>query len=92
MKGTISGLLGILVSMIGPAPVDTYPRFTFGISSLESGIDTTVALIGIFAIAEIFAMADKEEGDKADTVAVQCFAVPSALLFMAQECAELRIL
>ncbi len=71
LKGTISGLLGILVSMIGPAPVDTYPRFTFGISSLESGIDTTVALIGIFAIAEIFAMADKEEGDKADTVAVQ---------------------
>ena len=25
LKGTISGLLGILVSMIGPAPVDTYP-------------------------------------------------------------------
>lgn len=29
VKGTISGLFGILVAMIGPAPIDTYPRFTF---------------------------------------------------------------
>ena len=60
VKGTMSGLLGILVAMIGPAPVDTYPRFTFGLPALESGIDSTVALIGIFAISEIFIMADKK--------------------------------
>lgn len=75
VKGTISGLLGILVSMIGPAPVDTYPRFTFGIPALESGIDTTVALIGIFAIAEIFAMADQQKTDEDVSVAVQNYKI-----------------
>ena len=75
VKGTISGLLGILVAMIGPAPVDTYPRFTFGISSLESGIDSTVALIGIFAISEIFVMADRKVREKAATVAVQNYRI-----------------
>lgn len=75
VKGTISGLLGILVAMIGPAPVDTYPRFTFGITSLESGIDSTVVLIGIFAIAEILAMADRKGKAEANTVAVQNYKI-----------------
>lgn len=75
VKGTISGLLGILVAMIGPAPVDTYPRFTFGIPALESGIDSTVALIGIFAISEIFIMADKKGRETVNTVAVQNYKV-----------------
>ncbi len=75
VKGTISGLLGILVAMIGPAPVDTYPRFTFGITSLESGIDSTVVLIGIFAIAEILAMADRKSKAEANTVAVQNYKI-----------------
>lgn len=75
VKGTISGLLGILVAMIGPAPVDTYPRFTLGISALESGIDSTVALIGIFAISEIFIMADRKGRETVNTVAVQNYKV-----------------
>ncbi len=75
VKGTISGLLGILVAMIGPAPVDTYPRFTFGIPALESGIDTTVALIGIFAISEIFIMADRKGRETVNRVAVQNYKV-----------------
>ena len=75
VKGTMSGLLGILVAMIGPAPVDTYPRFTFGLPALESGIDSTVALIGIFAISEIFIMADKKGRETVNTVAVQNYKV-----------------
>lgn len=58
-KGTISGLLGILVAMIGPAPIDTYPRFTFGVRALESGINSTVVLIGIFAISELLLLTDQ---------------------------------
>lgn len=75
VKGTISGLLGILVAMIGPAPVDTYPRFTMGISALESGIDSTVVLIGIFAIAEIFVLADQKKRDETCSVAVQDYQI-----------------
>lgn len=75
VKGTISGLFGILVAMIGPAPVDTYPRFTFGVPSLESGINSTVVLIGIFAISEIFVMADRKEEERACSVAVQDYKI-----------------
>lgn len=75
IKGTISGLFGILVAMIGPAPVDTYPRFTFGIPSLESGIDSTVVLIGIFAISELFVLADKREKEEICSVAVQNYKI-----------------
>ncbi len=60
VKGCISGLMGILVAMIGPAPIDSYPRFTFGIRSLETGVNSTVVLIGIFAISEIFALGDQK--------------------------------
>ena len=60
-KGVISGLFGILTAMIGPAPIDSYPRFTFGIRSLETGINSTVVLIGIFAISEIFILADQKK-------------------------------
>ena len=59
-KGVISGLLGILTAMIGPAPIDSYPRFTFGFRSLETGINSTVVLIGIFAISEIFILGDQK--------------------------------
>lgn len=65
VKGTIAGLLGILTAMIGPAPIDTYPRFTFGFRSLESGVNSTVALIGIFAISEILLLADTKKGTDA---------------------------
>ncbi len=64
VKGMISGLLGILVAMIGPAPVDTYPRFTFGFRSLETGVNSTVALIGIFAISEILLLADTKRSEE----------------------------
>ena len=70
VKGTIAGLFGILTAMIGPAPIDTYPRFTFGFSSLESGVNSTVARIGIFAISEILVLADTRKEDE-PVVAVQ---------------------
>ena len=71
VKGTISGLLGILIAMIGPAPIDTYPRFTFGVLALESGINSTVVLIGIFAIAEIFVMSENAKKEKVEETVTQ---------------------
>jgi putative tricarboxylic transport membrane protein len=54
LKGIIAGLLGLLVSSIGLDPIDGIPRFTFGRDEFLSGISYVPALIGLFAVAEIF--------------------------------------
>ena len=57
LKGITSGFLGILVSMIGNAPVGGDMRFDFGLSSLQGGVEIVSVLIGFFCIPEIFRMA-----------------------------------
>lgn len=53
LKGLLSGLFGIAISMVGMAPLDAYTRFTFGNYQLLSGFDITVLLIGVFAVTDI---------------------------------------
>lgn len=60
IKGTISGLMGVLLSMIGPAPLDSWPRFTFGIKALKLGTNSTAILVGVFAISEIIMLAESK--------------------------------
>lgn len=62
-KGLISGLFGILLSMIGGAPIDGFPRFTFGIHELDGGFDLVAVLVGIFAVSELFDLAGTKEKD-----------------------------
>ena len=61
MKGVLSGLLGILLSMIGGAPIDGMPRFTFGSHALDGGFDLVAVLVGVFAISELFSLAGTKE-------------------------------
>lgn len=60
IKGVISGLLGITLAMVGSAPIDAFPRFTFGMSSLDAGFNLLPALIGLFAVSEILIMAESK--------------------------------
>ena len=53
LKGILSGLLGIALSMVGMAPIDAEIRYTFGNYQLLSGFDITVLLIGVFAVTDI---------------------------------------
>ncbi|WP_153722450.1 tripartite tricarboxylate transporter permease [Sporosarcina cascadiensis] len=53
VKGVLSALLGIGLTMIGAAPVSGTPRFTFGITSLDGGFDILIVMIGLFAVSEI---------------------------------------
>lgn len=53
-KGLVMGALGILVGTIGLDPIDGLSRFTFKYEPLTGGIELVPALIGLFAIAEIF--------------------------------------
>lgn len=68
IKALISGVLGIGVTTIGAAPIDGFPRFTFGNSALDAGFDILSVLIGMYAVAEVLQMAgDTSSGEKVNT-------------------------
>jgi putative tricarboxylic transport membrane protein len=54
VKGLISLLLGLFVATIGLNNPAGVPRFTFGNAELLGGIDFIPAMIGLFAVSEIF--------------------------------------
>jgi len=67
-KGIIVGLLGLILAFVGMAPIDAYPRFTFGIHDLDGGFDILPALIGLFAVSEILNVAESEFSLKKENV------------------------
>lgn len=56
-KGLISGMLGIILALVGVAPIDSYKRFTFGINDFDLGFSLLPALIGAYAISEVLSTA-----------------------------------
>lgn len=59
IRGLISACIGLFISCIGSDPMTSYDRFTFGINRLYLGMDLAVCLIGLFALVEILAKAEK---------------------------------
>jgi len=59
-KGIMAGLLGIGFAMVGSAPIDAFPRFTFGFSDMDAGFNLLPVLIGLFALSEILLLAEKK--------------------------------
>ena len=53
LKGLVSGMLGLVVTILGNDPVMGAPRLTFGITAIEGGIQFLPVLIGVFAFAQI---------------------------------------
>ncbi|MEM5947669.1 tripartite tricarboxylate transporter permease [Spirochaetia bacterium 38H-sp] len=53
LKGWIAGLIGMFMATIGRDLLQTYPRFTFGVPDLETGLDLVPVLIGAFGIPQI---------------------------------------
>ena len=62
IKGVISACLGLLIACVGADPMTSYDRFTFGIPRLYLGLDLAICLIGLFALVEILAKAEKKPG------------------------------
>ena len=54
LKGFIAMGLGFMVATIGIDGQSGAIRFTFGIEDLQDGIDFLVAMIGLYAVAEVF--------------------------------------
>lgn len=58
-KGLISGGLGLLIGTVGMEINSGFPRFTFGIPELYSGISFVPALIGLFSLSQVFIIVKK---------------------------------
>lgn len=72
IRGLISACIGLFIACIGSDPMTSYDRFTFGISRLYLGMDLAVCLIGLFALVEILAKAEKRlDALKLDTARIQ---------------------
>lgn len=54
LKGAASLFIGLLIATIGLDVTSGYPRFTFGSLELMGGVPLIPAMIGMFAIAEVF--------------------------------------
>jgi putative tricarboxylic transport membrane protein len=56
LKGIISGALGLMLSFVGLDPVTGISRMTFGSLELSDGLGITALTMGLFALAEMFAL------------------------------------
>jgi putative tricarboxylic transport membrane protein len=68
-KGIASGLLGMVLAMVGIAPIDALPRFTFGLHDFDGGFNILPAMIGLFAISEILKTAEVDSKLKKGEIA-----------------------
>ncbi|WP_088553355.1 tripartite tricarboxylate transporter permease [Calderihabitans maritimus] len=57
LKGLAGGIFGLLLSMIGIAPVGGDVRFTLGIPAFQGGVELLSILIGFFCIPEMLKIA-----------------------------------
>ena len=54
LKGLISGIFGLMLTLVGFDPLSGAPRFTFGSRELLGGITLIPALIGLFGYSQVF--------------------------------------
>lgn len=79
-KGLISGLLGLLISLVGVDVMTAYPRFTFGFTELENGISLIPAMIGLFSISQVMMQAEKMHNASKDGASSQAGKLMGKLL------------
>lgn len=53
LKGLITGMIGLLISVIGLDPIYGTARLTFKVLELSDGVDTLSMFIGAFAVSEL---------------------------------------
>ncbi len=58
-KGLLSGALGLFVATVGVDPVTGNMRFTFGSFEMSAGISLIPAVVGLFALSEMFVRASE---------------------------------
>ncbi|MFN4129506.1 MAG: tripartite tricarboxylate transporter permease [Paracoccaceae bacterium] len=64
-KAALAAAIGLGISMIGLDKTTGMPRFTFGEMHLMDGVDFLVAIVGLFAVAEVFHFIETHGKDSA---------------------------
>ena len=59
-KGIISGLIGLIIALIGTDPMTGMTRYDFGIVDLYEGVSFMPALIGMFSITQMLALTSEK--------------------------------
>lgn len=60
LKGLISGILGMLLSLVGIDTITGEYRFTYNILSLFAGLSTVAIVIGIFSASQVYNLASQK--------------------------------
>ena len=76
-KSALAALLGLGIAMIGLDKTTGMPRFTYGNIHLNDGIDFLVAIVGLFAVSEVFFFIESHGRNSAIGVKLDRVTVPS---------------
>ncbi|MCC5795480.1 MAG: tripartite tricarboxylate transporter permease [Chromatiales bacterium] len=61
MKAFLAAVLGLLINTIGTDPISGADRFTFNVTRLSDGFALIPALIGLFALSEVFSSIEERK-------------------------------
>ena len=75
-KAALSACIGLGIAMIGLDNVTGMPRLTFGSLHLMDGVDYLVAIIGLFAVSEIFIFIESQGKSSAIGIKLKKITVP----------------
>ena len=75
-KAALAALLGLGIAMIGLDNSTGLPRFTYGELHLMDGVDFLVAIVGLFAVSEVFMFIESHGKSSAIGVALEKITVP----------------
>jgi len=75
-KSALAACIGLGIAMIGLDNNSGMPRFTYGNLHLMDGVDFLVAIVGLFAIAEVFFFIESHGKDTAVGVKLERVTVP----------------
>ncbi|WP_343080436.1 tripartite tricarboxylate transporter permease [Ostreiculturibacter nitratireducens] len=75
-KAALSACIGLGIAMVGMDHTTGMPRFTFGNLHLMDGVDFLVAIVGLFAIAEVFFFIESHGKESAIGVKLDKVTIP----------------
>ncbi|WP_127108011.1 tripartite tricarboxylate transporter permease [Pararhodobacter zhoushanensis] len=75
-KSALAALIGLGIAMIGLDKTTGMPRFTFGELHLMDGIDFLVAIVGLFAVSEVFFFIESHGKNSAIGVVLDKVTIP----------------
>jgi putative tricarboxylic transport membrane protein len=64
-KAALAAMIGLAIAMVGTDNASSFTRFTGGTLHLADGIDFLVAIVGLFAVAEVFFFIESHGKDSA---------------------------